>query len=265
MNNYVMTLGWNFVSETEKAVKLLYQLNNKNDFKHLLVDLGFPLERDELPDNIEQSINNNTEKLKDLALKYGSEYVKFNNIGVSQNWSQVYDYLNINSGDVLICADPDEHPKNKGWVKAIGDVLRLRPEYGWISLTMPEHFSVLNGDNIIEKYAGDYRIWEIKGFLNWAQGGFSGQLLNKMGGVPYLESHPIYGHIETASLEYMKNLGYTWCMLPDYVVEHTDFEKGYKWTSRLLREWKNFIIFDIDKFGQISLQDFLIKKKNGEI
>jgi hypothetical protein len=265
MSNYVHSLCWNFPSEVEKTVDLLYGLNNKKDFKHVIVDLGFPLSTDELPINIRGSIHKNTIKLKDLASRYGSDYIRLDNEGVSQNWTKVYEYFNLDDDDILCCADPDEHPKNKDWVKAIGNVMREDDNYAWVSLTMPEHLSILNKSNTIEHTIGGERVWDIKGSINWAQGGFSGYFLNDMGGVPYLKSHPIYGNIESASLEAMKDLGYKWCMLPDYIVEHTDYEKGSEGTSRLLREWKNFIIFNIERFGQITFEDYLEKLRKGEI
>jgi hypothetical protein len=130
--NYLHTLCWNLVSEVEKAVKLLYELNDPKDFKHVIVDLGFPLESDEIPLDIKKSKRNNTKRLRELAERYGSMYMKTQNEGVSQNWTQVYNTLGIKDNDCLICADPDEHPLNEGWVKAIGDVLKSDEKYALI-------------------------------------------------------------------------------------------------------------------------------------
>ncbi len=263
--NLVHTLCWNFTTEVEKSVKLLYDLNDRNDFNHVIVDLGFPLINDSIPKDINASIEYNTIILKEMAKKYGSGYLKINNIGVSQNWSIVYDYFKMDDNDILCCADPDEHPKDKNWVRAIGNVIRADPKYAWVSLAMPEYFPILNKNNTIEKIVGSERIWEIIENLNWAQGGFSGKFLNEVGGIPNLDSYPIYGGIEAASIYMMEQLGYKWCILPGYIVEHTDYEKGSFGTSKLLREWKNFIIYNIDKFGQISLEKYLEYKKQGII
>lgn len=266
MFNYVHSLAFNLTNEVEKATELLYDLNDDLDFKHIIVDLSFPLlVGDEIPNDIKLAKQVNSIELKRIAKEYGSEYINFENIGCSQNWSQVYDYLKIKDDDILCCADPDEHPQSENWVRAIGNVLRADPEYAWVSLTMPEHFPILNKTNTIEKIVGGERVWEIIGNLNWAQGGFSGKFLNDVGGVPNLDSHPIYGGIEAASLYMMEQLGYKWCMLPDYVVEHTDYEKGSKGSSKILREWKNFIIYNIEEYGQITLEEYLNKCKTGEI
>ncbi len=90
---YVYTLGFNLVSEVQKATERLYAQNEHN-FKHLIVDLGFPLtEGDVIPENIEEAKNDNSNALKFLANRFGSQYVKFENIGVSQNTTQVINYL----------------------------------------------------------------------------------------------------------------------------------------------------------------------------
>lgn len=258
--NYVHTLCWNLYHEIEQATESLYGLNDKSDFIHFIVDLGFPLEKDEKPINVEESIKNNSNRLIDLAFRFGSVYVKLENKGVSGNWDQIYEILKKNysfsDDDCLICADPDERPKNKNWVKAVGNALKNN-DYAWCSLTMPEHLKILNPHNTIQSFENGNRIWRVIGNLNWAQGGFSGRFINECGGVGVLDNMPIYGGIEEASIYLMNKLGYTWCMLPDYIVDHTDYEKGTPNASRLLREWKNDIIFNLSE--QITFEEWLRK------
>jgi hypothetical protein len=264
--NYVHTLAFNLTSEVEKATELLYSLNDHNDFRHVIVDLGFPLNvGDEIPKNIKLAKQVNTIELKRIANEWGSLYLKLDNVGVSQNWSMVFDYFNMDDSDILCCADPDEHPITENWVRAIGNVIRADPEYAWVSLTMPEHQPIFNPSNTIEKIVGGERIFEIIGNLNWAQGGFSGQFLKDVGGIPNLDMYPIYGGIESASIYMMEQLEYKWCMLPEYIVDHTDYEKGSKGSSKLLREWKNFIIYQVERFGQLTLEEYLQKRITGEI
>jgi hypothetical protein len=259
--NYVHTLAWNLPWEVKEATESLYGLNDKKDFVHIIVDLGFPLVEDVAPKDVEVSKKQQSELLMGIAKNFGSVYLKLENIGVSQNWTQVYDWLKENKGfsekDNLICADPDERPKNRDWVKVIGEVLQSDERYGWACLVLPEHLEILNRTNTIESTIKGIKVWEIIGSLNWAQGGFSGMFLDEEGGVPHLEEMPIYGGIEHASLVVMEELGYKWCMLPDYIVEHTDYEKGTQGASRLLREWKNDIIFNLKQ--QITFEEWLKK------
>jgi len=257
--NYVHSLCWNLPWEVKEATKSLYELNDKKDFVHIIVDLGFPLIKDVVPKDIEETKKQQSQLLQGIAKQFGSVYLQLPNVGVSQNWTAVYEWLVAYHGftekDNLICADPDERPRPRNWVQAIGDVLRSEEKYGWVSLSLPEHFPILNKSNTIEKKISGHRVWEIIGNLNWAQGGFSGKFLSEEGGIPYLEEMPIYGGIEHASLIVMKELGYKWCMLPDYIVDHTDYEKGTEGASRLLREWKNDIIFNLKQ--QITFEEWL--------
>jgi hypothetical protein len=255
---YVHTLCWNFPSVVEKSVQSLYELNDKNDFKHFVICLDFPLETDEIPKNLFDARMNNREAIKKIALKYGSQFYIWANAGVSGNWTTLYCILkadfDFSDNDCLIGADPDEMPQNKGWVKAIGDVL-ANSEYAICSLMLPEHLKVLNKENTTEFNIAGHRVWEIKGTLNWGLIGISGRFLNRVGKVPQDDRYPLYGNIESACIHEMKQLGMKWCVLPDYISEHTDYEKGSEGHSRLLREWKNHLIFSGKP--QISLEEWL--------
>jgi hypothetical protein len=253
--NYVHTLCWNLPSIVDKAIKSLYDLNNKKDFKHIIVDLGFPLIEDKIPEDIEKNKAEGSEILKEMANRYGSKYLKIKNVGVSQNWDAVRKYLKVKDGDILCCQDPDEIAQTPNWIKAVGDVMRTSGKYGWISLTMPEHLPILNPINTREYIINRIRVWEVIGSLNWAQGGFYGKFLNDYGKVEYMNEMPIYGGIEQASLYAMKQTGYTWAMLPDYIVNHEDYEKGSPGHSKLLRQWKNHIIFETKT--QITFEQWL--------
>lgn len=254
--NYVHTLAYNLVSEVEKATKSLYELNS--NFHHVIVDLGFPLEKDRIPDNINKAKKRNSARLRRLARKYGSEYVKIPNVGVSQNWTAVYEHLDMKPDDVLIGADPDERPQQENWVSAMATILRHPEKIGMVSLTMPK-----------QKFGYKTEVWSNSilgvipvGLTQWALIGFRGDFLDTMGGVPVPYGASRYGWIEQAV--HARFGKFQWCMLPDYTVVHTDYELGDKGTSRLLREWKNTIIFEIKKYGQIGFDEFLERKRNGE-
>lgn len=256
--NIVHTLCWNTYDQVQTAVSDLYARNERKDFIHVLVDLGFPIETgDVIPEDIEIAKASNTNKLKFLAEKYGSIYFKAENIGVSQNWTQVAQFMKVTDHDVLICADPDERVQTDGWVKALCDVMRANPKYGWISLMMPEQLEILNKKNTVEFTYLAIKTWEIIGNMNWAQGAMSGKLIKQMGGkIPHPDHYGIYGGLESATQMQMKRHGYKWAMLPDYLVVHTN-------EVPLLRSWKDLIIHEIKRFGQVSFDEFLVMKKRG--
>src|SRR4030042_1523045 len=191
--NYVFTLCFNLVSEVEKTVRPLYE--NNRDFIHVIVDCGFPIEEDVIPDNFEIVKKRNTERLRDLCPKYGSTYLKIQNEGVSQNWNAVKKWLRLQDQDCLI--------------------------------------------------------------------GLNGKFYNHIKEIPVPGYAPIYGYIEDMLLPYFTD--YRWCLLPGHTVIHTDYELGEPGSSRLLREWKNTIIYKRDIYGQISFEQFLIMKREDKI
>lgn len=262
--NFVHTLCWNLYSETEQAVELLYKLNDKKDFSHLLIDLDFPLQKgDEIPTDIEKAKKENSEKLKALAKKYGSQYIKFKNEGVSQNWSKVCRWLKIKDDDVLLCCDSDERPQTKDWVKKCADVLRADKTLGVVSLIMPSQFAELNENNSSERVVAGNNIIDVRGETMWSQIGISCRLINKIGGVPFPQQMELYGGLEHAILSQMNKHGYTWAMMKDCINIHSDQDNEVP----LLRAWKNHCIFEMAQNGkkQVHLEEFLALKQNGEL
>lgn len=268
--NYVHTLAYNLTTEVEKATKLLYEQND--DFTHYIVDLGFPLIKDEVPQSFANAKKYNSQELKRIAREYGSEYVKMDNVGVSQNWDAVFKMLNMDDDDILIGADPDERPLNKGWVKAMGEVLRTG--YGLTSLMMVDHIPLMA--KYKPKQVGIVNVIDGKNVnLNWALIGMSGKFLKAMGEVPVPKGAERYGWIESVVKIGLERHGFSWCVLPDYRVRHTDYARDPRHffmdpdraevydpeSSRLLREWKNSMVFQIKELGQMSFEDYLTMKK----
>lgn len=220
---YVHTLAFNIPSEVEIATKQLYDMNKGCNFKHIIADPGFPQSKWEFDKtiSIEESRIINSAKLKEIAEKYGSEYIKIKNIGVSQNWTQVGIHVKLNKDDVLLCADPDERCTTDNWVNALANII-LNKKVAWCSLLMKEQIPLLESGKYpfkpLEVNGINYYIME--GLFNWAQGGFSGRFLNEVGQVPYPHNAPIYGWIESCSYHEIKRLGYDWAIAVDYFVEH---------------------------------------------
>lgn len=262
--NIVHTLCWNTVSEVEISVRRLYQLNDRDDFIHVIVDLGFPIIKgDEIPNDFNKAKQKNSDALKLLAKKYGSDYIQIKNEGVSKNWTSVAKYFEITDDDVLICADPDEriHPKSLGWVNAIGDVMREDKTVAVVSLIMPEQVQnkSFNETNSVLKTIAGVNVYEVNGGAMWATCGLSGKFINHVGGVPEPNGWGIYGHLESACGFWMQKLGYNWCMLKDFVVKHTD-------NVPLLRAWKDDIIHgSFKEQKQIHFEEWLTLKREGKI
>lgn len=261
--NLAHTLCFHTIEDIEKGLRIMYEMNDKRDFQHFLIDCDFPLiKSDEAPEDIEKAKRQNSESLKKLALKYGSEYMKIKNVGVSQNWNQVALNLKLEEGDVLVGVDVDEEfdSKSGGWILAMCETLRGNPEYGYASLIMQEQFAELNDKNSFEKKASGYNIIDVNGNMMIPILALSGKFYKEMGGVPYPSGAKIYGGIEQSLWEYAIKLNYKWCMMKDYIVKHPNTD------GTLLREWKNTCVFKLKELGrQIPFDEFLVMKKEGKI
>lgn len=262
--NIVGTLCWATYPDIERAVKSLYELNDPKDFIHIIADLSFPLEKiDEVPKDTDEAIKNNSKKLKALAEKYGSKYVKMQNNGVSGNWSVIAKEEKIGEGDVLITCDPDEvvHPKAYNWVRQMGQIIRSPEKYGAVALMMEEQFNEVNNKNSEERIIDGIRVIDVKGALMWATCAFNGTLVKQMGCIPNPSTHKIYGGLETAMMEQMNKFGYKWCFLPDCLVHHPIDN-----SNEIVREWKNYILNEAKENGkQSTLEEFLQMKKEGKL
>lgn len=260
--NYCFTLAFNLPSEVEKITALLYARNKQGNFKHIIFDLGFPIVvGNEIPNSIPGAQVINSESLKATCQRYGSEYAKIDNIGVSQNWTQAFNYINPGANDILIGCDPDEHPQTDEWIAAMEKAFGTH-RTGVVSLMMLEHIPLIKSIPHSEAFHGGVRkLFLPDGALNWALIGVSGELLKELGGVPVPDFAPVYGWIEGALMDEMRRKNYSWCVIPDYHVRHTDFELGDPGTSMLLRMWKNDIIYKIKEIGQPSFIQWLESKR----
>jgi hypothetical protein len=260
---FLHTLCYNLPSEVEKTVRLIYEQNESRMFRHYIIDLGFPInEGAEIPVSISKAKEINEGKLIEIACRYGSTYLKMPNIGVSQNWTQVIKHLNPGPNDVVIGVDPDERTMSYGWVNAMATALQ-EPQIGMVTLMMPEQVKELPKWPKTEHKINGFRAIILNGTANWALIGFKGEFLKKMGDMPFPDTHPRYGYIESFVRDKLTEHGYNYLFLPEYQVYHTDYPRD-EGSPKLLREWKNQIIFNYKEHGQISFEEFLKMKREGK-
>lgn len=257
--NYCFTLAYNLVSETEKAVQLLYEQNDKKDFEHIIVDLGFPLEEpNDIPDDMCKAKERNSRALKFLANKYGSEYIKMENEGVSQNWTKMYRHFKPDDTDMLIGIDPDERPLHNGWIKRMAEICRADETISMCSLTITVQKDMMEQFACEKKEIAGADAYVMNGLLNWALIGISGRFLNIIKEMPVPKTYPKYGHIESVLYPLMVTHEMPWCMLPEHQVEHTT-------CSQLLADWKAHIVWRVEELGQLTFDDYLILRKHSRI
>lgn len=260
MRTIVHTLGYNIPDLIKETTISLRELNEGFDYTHVIADLGYPLVGGRenwtlIPDQTGKVINLNRNAV--TAIDYHSDLVKFKNKGVSGNWTTIAKLYDVKDGDVLIGADPDERPMDKGWVKAMSEVMQADKDIAICSLMLPE-LMALEGffENYIlaERMLNGHRVWYGKSMCQWALIAISGRFIEKAGGVPAPNVAPIYGWIENACGALMHHYGMTWVMLPDYRVQHIA-------SSPLAQEWKNEMVTEAGmNAGQIDFETWLERK-----
>lgn len=224
MRTVVHTLGFNTLEANVNTIRRTREMNTRKRFEYIVADLGFPLaEFDEQPPvNIDQNKQLNSDGIRDFAKACEVEYVQLPNIGVSQNWEAIRQHKKVGKEDVLICADPDEKAINENWIHAIADVLQADRNMAWVSLHMPDYDILMErwgADHYTEKRIGGHHVIVFHSLALWAQGGFSGEFLEEIGGVPWQKLAPVYGFLESAAYERF-GTRWKWCALRDFHVEH---------------------------------------------
>lgn len=254
---YTFSLAYNLTDEVIQSVERLFLQNAKFEINHLIVDCGFPLTEDEIPDDIEAAKAENSETLKELADNAGCDYLKIKNEGVSQNWQKVFDHINPNEGDILIGVDPDEIAIEIGWLKALTDVLRADHTLAYAAPLLIDAKPILDA-NIPEKEIGGYRVYDMKyASMNYGFLAIKADFIRAIGGIPIPDNMKVYGGLERMLLEKLKEHNLSWCILKDFTQEHTNNCKFY-------RAWKDDSIFCRAHKGlpQVDFEEWLKTKQS---
>lgn len=257
---YTYTLAFNLFSETQAAIKRLFEQNDSREFKHFIVDLGFPLIiGDAIPPSIEDAKHINSECLKQLAEETGSTYIQFPNRGVSQNTGQLFRHIKPKDGDVLVSCEPDEIQNEAGWVKALSNVIEADSNIGYCAPMLVEHEKLLAESPYAKlETIGGQEIYIMNAGINYGQICYSATFLNRVGGVPYLPQMPIYGGLEAALEHHLRQLDMKWGLLKNYTTTHTN-------VPALLRQWKNWIVLEHSDMPQMHFEEWLLKRREGTI
>lgn len=252
----VFSLAYNLISEVEQSVRMLYEQNDRRDFEHYIIDLGFPIVTGaDIPSNFELARFQNSQELKRIAGQYKSYLCEMVNIGVSQNHENFYRFIKPDDSDVLITLDPDEIANEGGWVKALTEVLRADHSIGYAAPLLVDAIPLLaNNPLAVEAQVGGHNVYMMNGAMNYSQIAYSGHFLNKMGGVPYPSNMTVYGGLEEMIRGQLDKFGLRWCQLRDYTTVHTNVPVLY-------RAWKDDCIFGNFKGQQIQFDEWLVLKK----
>lgn len=251
------TLAYSLCDDIDNVVRKLYE-QNKCEFSHLIIDLGFPLEYGaDIPEDIGVAKQANSIRLQKIADKYGSEYVRMENLGVSQNWTQAMNYLHVTDEDILVGVEPDEVPQQDGWLQAMADV--LKGDIVLCSLVAEGQYEWLQATKGVwaHRIINEHNCAVVHGPTSMGLIGYTGKFLREIQGVPVPKEMGIYGSLEWASYGMVEKLGYKWCFLMDYGITHTE-------NAPLYRAWKSDVVHgDYAGAKQIHFDKWLEIKRNG--
>lgn len=258
----VATICYNLPSEVRKVTENIRKQNKGFDFLHVIADPGFPLnEWDELPKSIEFAKAQNAEVLKSIAEYFDSLYISIPNLGVSGNWTQLYQYFKMDDNDILLLADPDEKTLNNNWIKALADVMASDRNMAWCSLLMHEQHGLMADMGNYPKELVDmagykvYKMWPGTA-INWGMGAIRGSFIEKCGGqVPVYGEATLYGGIESACIAKIDEFKMFWGVLADYYEEHQHCPPLYG-------QWKEHVAFNVP---QITFEQWLEEKIRDKI
>ncbi len=213
-NLYAHCLAYNSLDFVFTAIKRFEEQKGEYPIKQkLLVDPAYPLTGKRTQAEF-------SEELKEIAAKFGWEYLKISNKGTSNNWNAVSDYLRIGDGDVLFGCDPDARPVQPKYLDAMmrvfnGDSSAYTVQLntaGVYVMGLPRDEFEVNGEPVIA----------YKQLVAWPCGAFDGGWLRRIGGLA--QRHGSYGYIEHETSAKAEPLGGRFLMLRDYYDDHQKAE-----------------------------------------
>lgn len=162
------------------------------------------------------------------------------NLGLHIGFNALLEYVKPKPDDVVIAYDPDSFPIQKGWDKAMVDVLKDK-SFGWITIMNPRCKRELLEFGYTEEVVNGHRVWVTKKDIVNSTCAWRAEFLIKTQGLH--ESRPYYGHLESVMWNKMKAMNLKWGFLVDF--EESDELRDlhdrdyivYKWCHSHLSSW----------------------------
>lgn len=181
MTTHIVMLAYNKAQVVEDAIERLLKTNpDTSKYYFILVDPEYPL-------NPANSIEYIWEKHRHKF--NAASFFKIKNEGVAQNYNQVIFHFAFQPDDFVHFFDPDNAPRDVGYLDAMIDVLQ-NPEVAYVTLERPDpdipynDIKEINGHKCAVIYRGH----------SWPMGAFRADFLNEA--YPIKQDNGAWGFIE---------------------------------------------------------------------
>ncbi len=170
--------------------------------------------------------------------------------GVGGSWNWFIEELDIPGGEILLGVDPDGRPVQKGWDRAIQDILTHDESCFTAQLNVAGTYALQMARE--EFKIGDTWAIDYKDTTAWTMGAFDVKWLRGIGG--FLQGHPQYGFCEIVMNNRIRPQGGRALIVRDFYDEHLKAE------DQLYTNWK---LACAQQRTQKSFGDWLKEQGNG--
>lgn len=196
------TLAYNSPTFVLEGIQHFRGNSDKSEYdRHVLFDPGYPL-----PDE-----KTNRAIIQEIANQYNLEYVPMVNQGVHQNFQFAMEYMKASKGDYFAPVCPDTRGRNKGWVKAISEVLKADKKCFTCQLNRDIDYRDYGAKT---KIVGNHEVLYFPQLVAWSTGMFNCEILNSIGGFKAYNAR--YGYVEHYLADNLLPKGYHWYMIKNY-------------------------------------------------
>lgn len=186
----------------------------RDQYTRVLIDNHWPRQRAEM------------EELFSYELERGNTIVlrPEKNLGLAKGFNFGFKHLQsigLKTEDVMLICDPDVFPITPGWGLAFAEVMK-DPTIGWVSAWHSSMWKEVeqNGKTFDEDVINGYRVKIFHSAVMNSVSAFSVDFITKTEGIH--ENNPFYGSLEARMWPQLKELGFKWVFLTDYLEGELD-------------------------------------------
>lgn len=220
---YVITLAYNTTQMMRASLQRFDETFgvDRKDFKHVFVNQYYPKNRAE-----------NTAWLKEREA-IGDTLVMDpgRNLGLSAGFNFALSGITIKPEDIIYAYDPDMFPRDHGWGIAMSNVLHHN-KIAWVSCWNPHTQQETEERGYEDMVINGQNVRMVKTACLNSVSAFSGEFLLKSKGAH--EPNPLYGGFEISMYQKLKEHGFNWVFLKDFVEDYCD----QSLIDTEYREWK---------------------------